>query len=224
MKMLPIYIGFDARETAAYHVLAHSIQARASRPVAIVPLDLRHLEGIYERPMEGQTTAFTYSRFLVPWLCHYEGYAIFVDCDMLCLDDIYKLGRYALQQPEAAVCVAHHDYVPKPGPKFLGQPQMAYPRKNWSSVMVFNNANCRMLTPDYVNHATGSMLHRFDWCRDDQIGVLPLEWNWLVEEYPANARARLLHYTRGGPWFEPYADCDHSKEWWQEYDRMKAIG
>jgi hypothetical protein len=115
--------------------------------------------------------------------------------------------------PDVAVSVCQHDYVPKSTRKFLDQSQSTYPRKNWSSVMVFNNAQCQRLTRDYVNTATGLMLHRFWWLDDVQIGALPLTWNWLVDEYVPNPDAQMLHYTNGGPWFEATADCDHADRW-----------
>lgn len=216
--MLRIFIGFDARETVAYHVLAHSIQARASRPIAITPIDLRHLGGCYTRPHGQQSTAFTYSRFLVPWLCDFEGLALFMDCDMLVKADIHELvlGRMG----DRAVWICPHDYTPRADTKFLGEKQVAYPRKNWSSVMLFDNAKCRMLTPQYVNTARPADLHRFAWLPDEQIGTLPLTWNWLVGEYAKNPEAKILHYTLGGPWFPGLEDCDHSDEWWLEYEEM----
>lgn len=225
--MLRIFIGFDPRETAAYHVLAHSLQARASKPLSITPIDLRHLVTEYTRPFGRQSTAFTYSRFLVPWLCEYEGWALFMDCDMLARADVHELTdpiiRARPDRPTPAVWVCQHDYVPRTGPKFLGQPQVVYPRKNWSSVMLFNNQWCTQLTPEYVNTAPPEDLHRFRWT-DDPIGALPLAWNWLVGEYDKNSEAKLLHYTRGGPWNEEFAECDHSDEWWQEYEQMKRVG
>lgn len=227
MEPLRIFIGFDARETVAYHVLVHSIQARASRPISITPVDLRHLGGVYTRPHGQQSTAFTYSRFLVPWLCGFQGCALFMDCDMLVKADIWDLYR-ATSTPEqarseTAVWVCPHDYTPRSGPKFLGEPQVAYPRKNWSSVMLFNAAKCRVLTPQYVNTAPPADLHRFAWLpAHEQIGTLSLEWNWLVGEYDKNPEAKILHYTRGGPWFPEFADCDHADEWWREYEDLRC--
>lgn len=224
--MLRIFIGFDTRETVAYHVLAHSIQARASKPVSITPVDLRHIGGAYTRPLKEQSTAFTYTRFLVPWLCGFKGVALFMDCDMLVRTDLEQLFLRIDEDrdPLPAVWVVKHDYIPREGPKFLGQKQVAYPRKNWSSVMLFNNAKCKALTPHYVNTAPPADLHRFAWVKDWQIGSLDLSWNWLVGEYDKNPEAKILHFTRGGPWFSEFADCDHADEWWQEYETMKRLG
>lgn len=221
MRPLRIFIGYDDKETVAYHVLAHSILTRASAPVAIIPVMRSHLGKVFTRergPLE--STDFAISRFLVPYLSDYRGISVFMDSDMLCMTDICDLVR-----PDwcgMAVWVAQHDYVPKSAMKMDGQRQMAYPRKNWSSLMVFNNARCRALTPEYVNTATGLELHRFAWLNDDEVGSLPLEWNWLVGEYEPNPTAKILHYTLGGPWFPEMRSCEYADEWFCELE--SAIG
>lgn len=220
--MLRVFIGWDDRESIAYHVLAHSILRRASRPVAITPLVKRQVPE-YTRPRHPlESTDFSLTRFLVPYLCNYEGTALFLDCDLLCLADLYDLlietGQPSVSNP--AVWVAPHDYVPVDAPKFLNQAQTQYRRKNWSSVMLFNNAQCRALTPEYVNTATGLALHQLDWAHT--IGTFSLDWNWLVGEYAPNPRARMLHYTRGGPWFPAYETCDHADLWFAERKMMGA--
>jgi hypothetical protein len=118
--------------------------------------------------------------------------------------------------------VCKHDYVPKTERKFLDHVQTKYPRKNWSSLMAFNNDRCRALTPDYVNTAAGLDLHRFKWLDETDIGELPLEWNWLVGEYPYAAGAKIVHYTLGGPYFEQYRECDYAAEWFAEYEAMRS--
>jgi hypothetical protein len=228
---LKVFIGYDSKEPIAYHVLSHSIMRRASRPVSITPLSLDNLKGIYTRERGAtEATEFSISRFLVPYLCNYSGDAVFMDSDMLCLTDInrlwehiypgqsdYKRGKYPANH---SVLVCQHDYVPKDQVKFLGQQQTVYPRKNWSSFMVFSNERCRALTPEYVNTATGLELHRFLWTEDKMVQSLPLEWNWLVGEYPDNPQAQILHYTLGGPWFPGYRNCDRSQDWYKEYADM----
>jgi hypothetical protein len=221
MTPLKIFIGYDSREPIAYHVLAHSIMSRASIPVSITPLMQPALRqaGLYTRernPLE--STAFSFTRFLVPYLSDYQGISIFMDCDMLCLADVADL-RYLAIHSSSAVSVCQHDYTPKDSTKFLGQPQTAYPRKNWSSLMVFNNGLCDALVPAYVNAASGLELHRFHWAGEN-IGALPLTWNWLVGEYPANDQAQNMHWTNGGPWFPEYAEVDHARLWWLEHADM----
>lgn len=219
--MLNLYIGYDEKETVAYHVLSHSILKRATAPISITPLVRDHFRPFFTRergPLD--STDFSITRFLVPYLSGYQGYSIFTDCDMLCQVDITKIWQ-TIVDDKAAVWVCQHDYTPKAGLKMLDQVQTSYARKNWASFMVFNNSRCRALTPDYVNTATGLQLHRFAWLKEDhQIGALPLEWNWLVGEYPANATANMLHYTLGGPWWPRWRETDHAKEWLEEYRTM----
>jgi hypothetical protein len=144
-----------------------------------------------------------------------------MDCDMLCRADIAELAREIERQPDKAVVVCKHDYVPKTERKFLNQVQTRYTRKNWSSLMLFNNARCRALTPEYVNSASGLDLHRFAWTADAAIGELSLEWNWLVTEYPYNSNAKIVHYTLGGPYFPEYENCDYADEWSAEFESMR---
>lgn len=224
--MIRVFIGFDRRETAAFNVLSHSIQARASQPVLIAPLALSQLGHVFKRDWNPlQSTEFSFTRFLVPYLSDYQGWSLFCDCDMLMLDDIAKL--WALRDDKFAVQVVKHDHQPKEAIKFLDQPQTPYAKKNWSSVILFNNAKCTALTPDYVNTATGLQLHQFKWlASDDLIGELPRRWNYLVDYYetvPGN-QVSLLHYTEGGPYFEKYQNCGYANEWRAERDAMLRAG
>lgn len=224
MIPFPIFIGYDSREIVAYHVLAQSIHARATYPVSIAPLSLTQLPGVgyTRRRGEKDSTEFSISRFLVPWLCGYEGYALFMDCDFLCRADIMDLSPLAGPEDEEGpeVWVCQHDYTPKSETKFLGASQLAYPRKNWSSLMLFNNAKCRALTPEYVMDASGLMLHRFEWAKDP-IGRLPLEWNYLVGEANQSMEPpRMVHFTNGGPWLAEYASVEYADEWRLEHMRL----
>jgi hypothetical protein len=222
--VLRIHIGYDPREAVALYTLAHSIQRRSSIPVAISPLVQSQLRDLYWRPRgPTESTEFSMTRFLVPALSGYQGWSIFMDCDMLCRVDIAGLAAEIERQPDKAVLVCKHDYTPRTERKFLDHVQTRYTRKNWSSLMLFNNARCRSLTPDYVNSASGLELHRFAWIDDAAIGELPLEWNWLVGEYEYNPRARLVHFTIGGPYFPAYRDCDYAAEWFAERDSMQHV-
>ena len=221
--MIRIYIGYDPRESVAFYTLAHSISRRSSVPISIAPLAQSQLKGIYRRgrgPTE--STEFSMTRFLVPHLSEYRGWSIFMDCDMLCRADIRQLFEETERQADKAVLVCKHDYVPKTARKFLDQVQTKYVRKNWSSLMLFNNERCRSLTLDYVNTASGLELHRFSWMNDAAIGELPLEWNWLVGEYDYNPRAKIVHFTIGGPYFEAYRNCDYAGEWFAEFESMRS--
>lgn len=216
-RVIRVFIGYDAKETVAFHVAAFSIIRRASVPVSITGLVLNQLPMWRERDPR-QSTDFSFSRFLVPHLCGFQGRAIYLDCDVLCRSDIAAL--WSQVDPGSAVAVVKHQYQVKDGEKFLGYAQSAYPRKNWSSVLVFNNEFCRALTPEYVNTASGLELHQFQWLEDSQIQGLPLEWNHLVGEYAPNPEAKLVHFTLGTPCFGKYRACEFAKDWHAEHAQM----
>lgn len=220
--MLTVAIGYDYRESIAYHVLAHSIMRRATRPIRILPIATSTLP-MYRRPRSPmQSTDFTYARFLTPHLSEPNGISIFLDCDMLCLTDICQLEDIARTGENLYhdALVVQHDYTPKLENKFLNQPQTVYPCKNWSSVMVFNGHRqpVKNLTPFVVNESEGMYLHQFKWA--ESVGSLDPAWNHLVGEYEPNPDAKIVHFTLGGPWFEGYADCEYSKEWFSELHDM----
>jgi len=221
--MINIFIGYDRNEQIAYHVLSQSILRNATRPIRITPLYQPNIKYEFSRERSKiESTEFSFSRFIVPKLMDYSGWALFMDCDMLMKADISEL--WALRDDRYAVQVCKHDYVPKEKTKFLGQVQTIYPRKNWSSFMLMNCRKCTTLTSDFVNTSTGSQLHQFKWIDDDElIGDLPLEWNWLVGEYEKKDGIKNLHYTKGGPYFKNYRDCDYAEDWYEEYNNMKKV-
>ncbi len=223
MSPIRVFIGYDSREAVAFDVLAHSIQRHATQPVSITAIRLDQLEGLFRRERNPlQSTEFSFSRFLVPYLCGFEGWAVFMDCDMLVRDDIARL--WALRDERYAVQVVKHVHVPKEEVKFLGAVQTKYEKKNWSSVMLMNCARCTALTPEYVNTASGLQLHQFKWLEGDQlIGSLPHEWNHLVGFDPPRADASLVHFTIGGPYFDEYRDCEYSAQWLAEREDMAAL-
>lgn len=218
--MIRVFIGFDKRETVAYHVLSQSILSKASRPIFISPIILEHLKDTFTRPRDPlQSTDFSFSRFLVPYLCNYEGWSLFLDSDMLACEDIANL--WALRDENCSVMVVKHDYQPQHEKKFLGETQSKYQKKNWSSMMLFNNARCQTLTPEYVNTATGLELHQFKWLEsDEQIGEVDKKWNYLVGVYPKCEPQGIIHYTDGGPYFNDYKDVDYADLWFQEQKSM----
>ena len=198
-----IFIGYDPRERAATNVLIDSLYQNSSRPIAVTPIVTAQLGEAYRRERDPkQSTAFSFSRFLVPHLMGYQGWAIFMDCDMLCRGDIAEL--WAQRDDKFALLCVQHDHQPSETRKFLGEVQSAYPKKNWSSLMLLNCSRCTALTPEYVNTASGLDLHRFHWLSSDhEIGALQGGWNHLVHvQDPALAEdSPMLHWTLGGPWF-----------------------
>jgi lipopolysaccharide biosynthesis glycosyltransferase len=215
MNSIPIFIGYDPREAIAFHVCANSIIRQASRPVAIMPLALNLFKDYTETHTDG-SNHFIYSRFLVPHLMGYTGHAIFMDGDMIVRGDIVELWEQRSAHHD--VQVVKHNYKTKMTEKYLGAKNEDYPRKNWSSVILWNCSSYpnRRLTPEFVEKATGAQLHRFTWIDDARIGELAPEWNWLPDEYGENLDAKLLHYTLGTPCFHEFATTPQGNEWHRE--------
>jgi lipopolysaccharide biosynthesis glycosyltransferase len=215
MKPIPIFIGYDPREAIAFHTCVNSIIRHASQPVSIMPLALNNFQDYTETHTDG-SNQFIYSRFLVPYLMDYTGQAIFIDGDMIVRSDIVELWK--LRDLGKDVMVVKHNYKTKMTIKYLGSKNEDYPRKNWSSVMIFNcnNYPTKKLTPEYIQKSTGAHLHRFEWTTDDRVGELPPEWNWLPDEYGPNPDAKLLHYTLGTPCFHDFATTPMADEWHRE--------
>ena len=217
-----VFIGYDSAEIAAYHVLSHSLLSQASCPITITPIKLDLLKQLYSRPLPNQSTEFSFSRFVVPHLCNYDGWAIFMDCDMLCRADIAEL--WGLRDPNYAVQVVKHEHKPNNAVKFNHHPQVVYPKKNWSSVMLFNCNRALTLTPNYVNEASPVALHQFHWLEDEAlIGALPGQWNHLVGYDAFDSQAKIVHFTEGGPYFSSYADCDYADEWFTVREDMLSV-
>ena len=221
---MKVFVGYDTREDMAYQVCKHSIIAR-NKDVDVRPLKQQELRdaGWYWRDEDKlASTEFTFTRFLVPELANFKGWAVFMDCDMILTTDIAEL--FAQADDKYAVMCVQHDYTPKEGMKMDGQKQTVYPRKNWSSVMLFNcghPSNAR-LTQDMVNEKeiNGAYLHRFSWLKDSEVGELDHTWNYLVGVYDDIEKPKLIHYTEGGPWFENYRDCEFHAEWKNELFNM----
>ena len=220
--MLKVFIGYDKAEVAAYQVCHYSIVKNATKPVAIIPLNIRHIMDWFNNADYKSSTEFAFSRFLVPHLCQFAGQAVFMDCDMLVRSDIHEILKY--HNPDNAVSVVKHDYQPKEQDKFLGQLQTVYPMKNWSSVMVFENKNCKALDTGFVNNATGLSLHRFKWVPEGKIGSLPPSWNYLVgEDGDPVHDPDIVHFTRGGPYFDQFKNCEYANEWFQYWKESNSV-
>jgi hypothetical protein len=207
----------------AFHALQRSIHERASQPVSITPISLTQLNGIFCRVRNSlQSTKFSFSRFLTPWFCGFEGLALFVGCDMLMrgdVADLWKLRDRSTRCRSSSTTMCRREET-----KFLAAVQTKYQKKNWSSVILFNCRECAALTPDYVNTATGLELHQFKWFGDDsRIGKIPSAWYHLVDEYEPNSDAKLVHYTLGGPYFDEYRGCEFSGERFDERDRLSNV-
>jgi len=218
---LHIFVGWDSRQDIAYRVCRHSILRRTSAPTAIVPIKQNELRehGLYWRKEDPlASTEFTYTRFFVPHLMNYQGWALFCDCDFLWLADVSRLFALA-DDSYAAMCV-HHDHRPPESWKMDEQTQTIYPRKNWSSMVLYNcsHPKNRALTPELINRESGGFLHRFLWLDDSEIGAVAETWNWLEGwcKKPPDGPPNAVHYTRGGPWYEAWRNVEYAALWLAE--------
>lgn len=225
-----IYIGYDPKEDIAYEVCRYSLLKHSSIPLEIIPIKQSVLreQNIYTRPRGSlESTEFSFTRFLTPFLAGYKGWAVFVDCDFLYLGDIKEL--FDLVDDKYAVMCVQHDYTPKETTKMDGAVQTLYPRKNWSSMVLYNcgHVKNKVLSPEVVNKESGAFLHRFMWLDDEEIGEVPFVWNFLVGHNKVvdgdlGTYPKAIHYTLGGPWFESWKDCEFGELWLKELDEMKA--
>ena len=211
-----VFIGYDTRQDIAYQVCEYSLK-RFNDDIEIIPLiqkDLRHKKLYWREFDKLSSTEFTFTRFLIPHLCNYKGWALFCDSDILFLENVDNL--FALADDRYAVMCVKHEHTPKPGIKMDGQVQTVFPRKNWSSVVLWNcgHPSNEKVTIDSVNNPNydGAYFHRFSWLKDNEIGDIPKDWNYLVDWYN-NGTPKALHYTEGGPWFKEYRNCDHHWVW-----------
>lgn len=216
--MLKVFCGYDERESDGFHVFSESLIQTSSIPVCIIPLHLPMMQEFYSDHSNTGTNAFVKSRFLIPYLCDYKGFAVFMDgADMLMRSDIAELKEYI--NPVKAVSVVKHDYKTNHPKKYIGTSMenvnLDYPCKNWSSMMLINCSHPAWMcvTPEYVENTEAKSLHRFEFLNTQQIAELPKEWNWLVGEYDHNPRAKIAHFTLGIPSFNHYKNCDYSQEW-----------
>ena len=224
--MLTVYVGWDSKEPEAFDVCKFSIEEHATIPVSVIPLKRQQFieRKLYWRePDSRDSTEFTITRFMVPWLNGYEGKAIFCDCDFLFETDIKELVDQF--DKTKAVQVVKHDYTPKEKTKFLGHEQHIYPKKNWSSMVMWNcgHESNRRVSLEVINSKEPSYLHQFKWLDDDEIGEISHEWNWLEGHYqePQDGSPKAIHFTRGGPWFEGYENVQYADRWLSAQKRLE---
>jgi lipopolysaccharide biosynthesis glycosyltransferase len=217
-----IYIGYDKRESIVFHTFLQSIFNNTNGVFSITPLISRIL-GEYVGVRTDGSNDFVYTRFLVPHLQEFNGWALYADGDMICQGDLLDL--FSLANNKYAVMVVKHDYKTKQTMKYLGNKNENYPKKNWSSLILWNcnHVKNKVLTPDYIAQKDAKFLHRFEWLLEDEVGELPLDWNWLSVEYPVNANANIIHYTLGAPCFKEYRDTDMA-DIWLKYQKYVSNG
>ena len=211
-EIADIVVGFDQKESIAYHTFVQSVIEKSTMPLRFMPLSVGSLPNYKEVQKDGSND-FIYSRFLVPYLMNFKGWAIYADGDMVCLKDIKKLWN--MRDNKFAVQVVKHDYKTKVKNKYWGNKNEDYPRKNWSSLILWNceHKSHKILTPEFIQKQSGAFLHRFSWIKDKEIGAIEKKWNWLAMEYEEIKDVNLIHYTIGTPCFEEYHDKSLSLYW-----------
>jgi lipopolysaccharide biosynthesis glycosyltransferase len=225
MDKIKIFIGFDRPNRIPTYVLVDSIIENSSIPVEFVFLHKATLKKFFTRPKgELDSTEFSISRFLVPYLSNYQGWSLFIDNDIIIEGDVANLLE--LMDGDFSVKCVKHNQIVQNDTKFLGENQTTYNFKNWTSVMIFNNERCKVLTPEYINNAHGLELHQFKWLNDldNKIGEIPFEWNYLCDVKSAGQEniknPNLIHYTEGGPYFKDTKHCEYSEKWVKVYNRI----
>ena len=218
IEIIKIVVGFDQREAIAFHTFTQSVIEKSSLPITFIPLAINTLKG-YTETHNDRSNDFIYSRFLTPYLCNFEGWAIFADGDMICQTDIKEL--WDLKDQSKAVLVVKHNYQTKAHKKYLGNINENYPKKNWSSLVLWNcsHPKHKILTPNFIANQTGKYLHRFSWLDEIDIGELPIEWNWLAIEYPPNEASKLIHFTLGTPCFNTFRETEMASYWLKTHKR-----
>lgn len=218
-----IAIGYDRNNRMPAYTMADSLLHHSSVPLNIMFLHRNNLSMYTRLNSEHDSTEFSNSRFLVPYLSKYVGWTLFTDNDMIVKHDIKELFDYA-DDCYAVMCIKHNQQI-KSNKKFRNKNQYQYQHKNWSSVMLFNNSKCRALTLEYVNSAPGLDLHQFKWLENESlIGNLPLEWNYLANNINQTDKSpKLIHYTDGGPYFKETTHCEYANEWIKTYQRINDI-
>lgn len=229
MTINNIYIGFDSKEAIASYICEYSLLVNTSQKLNINHIKIEDMrkKNLYKRDHDIlSSTEFTFTRFLVPVLNNFKGWALFCDSDFLWLEDVKKLFSYC-DDKYAVMCV-HHNYNPNSTKKKLGSIQEIYPRKNWSSLVLWNcsHPSNKIVTPNLINNQTGKFMHRFGWLKDQEIGKISLEWNWLVGWYDEkiDGKPKALHFTEGGPWLgDLYNNDKYSKIWNQYFEKYKSL-
>lgn len=220
-----VYVGYDDEQDIAYRVCKYSIhQNSKDSNIAVEKINSNTVKGYDRKHDPLASTPFTYARFYVPYINNYQGFSIFCDGDFLFLADINELIE--LFDPKYAVQVVKHDYNPTYAIKMNNKIQTTYPRKNWSSLILWNNSHPKnkQLTLELLNRETGSFLHQFKWLEDNEIGEINYAWNWLVGWYKetSTTKPKALHFTEGGPWLKS-TETEYDNLWIRYKNEFKDV-
>ncbi|MBC8305188.1 MAG: glycosyltransferase [Pelagibacterales bacterium] len=216
---MKIYIGHDSRFPQATKVCRQSIK-NYNKDLDITFLEKDHLKkfNFYGREdISGESTEFSFTRFYVPMVCNYNGIAMFCDNDFLWKCDPTEMLKYL---GDKTIAVVKHEDMDIKQTKMDGMVNKSYPRKNWSSLIIYNCSKLRNLSKEYLDNASASDLHELKWVNDNEIAEIPRSYNHLVGYYKKHNRIKALHYTLGGPWFDEYKNGELSEEWWKVYKSL----
>jgi len=215
---MKIYIGHDSRFPQATRVCRKSIEDYREHEIKYLDKKSLTRVGVYGREdISGESTEFSFTRFYVPMLCHYKGIAMFCDNDFLWKCDPTEMIKYL---GDKTIAVVKHKDMDIKQTKMSGVVNKSYPRKNWSSLIIYNCSKLRHLTKAYLDSSQASDLHELRWVDDNEIAEIPKSYNHLVGYYKKHNRIKALHYTLGGPWFDDYKNGEFSEEWWKVYKSL----
>lgn len=219
IKPLQIFIGYDDNESDSFALASSTLIKNSKQPLQITPLCKKHFLSFYQRErLQNESSDFSITRFLVPYLSNFENWSLYIDCDVIIHEDISKI--FELKNERYSIMCCKHQYDPSSDQKKGQKIQTNYQFKNWSSLMLFNNKKCKKLTPNYIQHAKGLELHQFQWLDNhNSIGPIPLNWNHLVDEENQLEPIYIRHYTKGTP-KEIDVSYHHAKIWFDEYFKL----
>lgn len=215
-----VFVGYDSTQREAFDVFCHSLEEHCSINFELFGLVMEEFKAYTDWWRDAdplQSTEFTYLRFAVPWLCNYEGRALFMDCDMLAMGDLAEILK--LPMDDYALRVVKHDHQPTSQVKMGNKVQTSYPRKNWSSMMLMDCSKLTLWSFEACNEWSGKQLHRFEGIPDEQVGELPDGWN-VLDRYDENTK--LVHYTEGGPWLPGFAHHQYGDVWFEAREKMRS--
>jgi hypothetical protein len=159
-------------------------------------------------------TEFSLYRYLVPELCDFQGRAIYIDSDTVCLSDIGELFDTPIGDAD-----------------FLAKYEAYSGEKLWGlSVMLIDCARCRFDLEKIVEEIEAGLYTMTDFsCMGPrflahhpyQIGRLDPDWNVFDR---SDQQTKLIHYTNllAQPW--KYPNHPHGELWFRYFNEARAAG
>lgn len=219
-----VFIGSGEASLLERKVAAYSLRKHTARDLDVYVFNGTHnaVELNDEEPVAApmslrvkyrNVTEFSLYRYLIPEICGYEGRAIYIDSDTICLADIGELFD-----------------APMDGAHFLAKSE-AYKGGLWGlSVMLIDCGACRFDLEEVVGEIDRGLYTMTDFscmspeflaCHPYRIGALDPRWNSFDE---ADAGTKLIHYTNlyTQPW--KYPGHPHGGLWFEYFEEARAAG